>query len=253
MRTSKRGWVAGLLIAVCSVGLAIADTRDNDLRLQSVGTEKLARLKLGDRVEVRVDNGVATLSGSVDSIGLKERAAKEISKVNGIAGVTNNLNVSEPGASPEQILGKAVHAVRMYPFYTIFDNVELSMDGGRLKLQGQVAEPWRKRDIEQLVSMIPGVREIENRLEVLPLSPFDNGLRVRIATAIYRNPELSNYAFRADPPIHIIVKNGNVTLTGVVHSEVDKAVATNVARFAATYFALDNQLKVETTMAKAHS
>jgi hyperosmotically inducible protein len=100
--------------------------------------------------------------------------------------------------------------------------------------------------------MVQGVKEVENNLEVLPLSPFDSAVRRQIAMAIYGNPIFSRYAIQALPPIHIVVKNGNVTLVGYVHDEVEKAMAYSAARFAATYFDLKNQLIVETAQAKAN-
>ncbi len=249
----KRGgrWLSQcLLILASATVLCAADIGTNDARLQSLGKEKLSKAKVGDKVDIQVEDGAAILSGSVDSIGAKERASKEVAKIQGIVSVANNLNIVA-GNTDDQIAALAAHGVRLYPFYTIFDNIELSVNNGRLKITGQVTQPWRKTDIGRIVSVVPGVKEVENDLEVLPLSPFDNQLRMRIAMAIYRDPLLSTYGVRADPTIHIIVNNGNVTLTGVVLNDVDKAAAGRDARFAATYFNLDNQLRVENTAAKA--
>lgn len=230
---------------------ALADTGSRDAQLRALAQEKLGHAKLVDKVDLKVDNAAATLSGTVDSIGLKERASREISKVPGIHSVTNNLQVADSVGGDDKLLRRIVHEIRLYPYYTIFDNIEASADGGRVMITGQVLQPWRKTDIERIVSMVQGVKEIENDLEVLPLSPFDSALRQRIARAIYGNPMFSRYAIQALPPIHIIVKNGNVTLVGYVLNEVEKATAYRAARFAATYFGLNNQLVVETAQAKA--
>jgi len=242
---------SGVLILVSADLCAWADTGPHDAQLQVLGQAKLARAKVGDKVDLKVENAAATLSGSVPSIGLKERAGREVSKVQGIVTVTNNLQVADVGGGDDKLLDQIARSIRLYPFYTIFDNIEVSSHGAQVKLSGQVVQPWHKEDIGRIVALVPGVKEVENNIEVLPLSPFDNQIRWRIAMAIYRNPLLSSYAIRADPPIHIIVKNGNVTLTGIVHNPVDKAIAEREARFAATYFDLTNQLKVETAMAKA--
>lgn len=243
--------VLSLMVQAWGTANASADTGARDAQLRAVAQEKLAHAKLADKVDLKVDNAAATLSGTVDSIGLKERASREISKVPGIHSVINNLQIADSVGGDDKLLGRIVHEIRLYPYYTIFDNIEASADGGRVKITGQVLQPWRKTDIEWIVSMVQGVKEIENNLEVLPLSPFDSALRQRIAMAIYGNPLFSRYAIQALPPIHIIVKNGNVTLVGFVHDEVEKATAFRAARFAATYFDLSNQLVVETAQAKA--
>ena len=98
--------------------------------------------------------------------------------------------------------------------------------------------------------MVPGVREVENDVEVLPLSPFDDEVRMRIARAIFRDPSLFRYMMQANPSIHIVVKNGNVVLTGVVANELDRMLAEREARFAATYLGLSNKLVVETAMVR---
>ncbi len=114
-----------------------------------------------------------------------------------------------------------------------------------LVVRGQVTQPWRRADVGRILEMVPGVRSLENEVEVLPLSGMDDSIRRQVAAAIYRNPVLSRYGVRANPPIHIIVKNGNVVLTGFVHTTLEKSVAERAARFAATYFSLENQLQVE--------
>jgi hyperosmotically inducible protein len=240
----------GLALQGWGVASALADTGSRDAQLQALAQEKLAHAKLADKVDLRVENSAATLTGTVDSIGTKERVTREISKVPGLVTVINNLQVADAAGGDDKLGGRIVHEIRLYPYYTIFDNIEASVDNGRVKLMGQVLQPWRKTDIERIVAVIPGVKEVQNDLEVLPLSPFDNELRWRIARAIYRDPMLLRYAIQALPPIHIIVKNGNVTLIGYVHSDVEKATAFRAARFAATYFDLNNQLVVETAQAQ---
>jgi hyperosmotically inducible protein len=238
------------LVQGWSTAYTLADTESRDAQLRALAQEKLTHAKLVGKVDLKVENAAATLSGTVDSIGLKERASREISKVPGIFTVINNLQVSDSVGGDDTLLGRIVHEIRLYPYYTIFDNIEVSADRGQVKITGQVLQPWRRTEIERIVAMVQGVKEIENNLEVLPLSPFDSTLRHRIAMAIYGNPLFSRYAIQALPPIHIIVKNGNVTLVGYVHDQVEKAVAFSAARFAATYFDLNNRLVVETAQAK---
>jgi hyperosmotically inducible periplasmic protein len=234
---------AGLLITATA---AFGRTTQTDAEMRSRAQDKLYHEKVGPNVQVKVEDAVATLEGVVDSIGLKEKAAKAISKVDGITDVANNLQVV--AANDDSILKQAGKRIRTYAYYSIFDDVALQSLGGHLVLTGHVTQPWRKSDIENLVETIPGVQRVENKLEVLPLSSFDDQIRLRVARAIYRDPVLSRYAIQANPPIHIVVKNGNVRLTGVVNNAVEKAVAQRAARFAATYFNLENDLVVESEM-----
>src|SRR5206468_2704666 len=110
--------------------------------------------------------------------------------------------------------------------------------------QGDVRVSF-ENDIGRFLDHVKGVAELENDLEVLPTSNYDDQLRIAIARAIYGDPYFVHYGNQALPPIHIIVKNGNVTLVGVVNNQVDRAKAEADARFAATFFALTNDLRVE--------
>jgi hyperosmotically inducible protein len=120
-------------------------------------------------------------------------------------------------------------AVRQYAQYTIFDDVSGRVDGGVVILDGKVTMPYKKSDLERIVGRIDGVRELKSTIAVLPVSNYDDELRSRVSRAIYGNPSFWTYAAMANPPIHIIVENGRVTLTGVVNSEVDRALARSLA------------------------
>jgi osmotically-inducible protein OsmY len=229
----------------------LANARFKDSELQAQAQSKLYQKKIGPNVLVKVEDGMATLSGTVASLWLKQKADKEVSRIPGISGVMNSISVDAGEVSDGKILREASRRIRGYSFYSIFDNIELKSQNGHLQLLGQVTQPWRREDIGRIVSMVSGVRAVENTLEVLPLSSYDNEIRLLLAKAIYRDPALSRYGIQPYPPIHIIVKNGNVTLTGVVNNPVEKALAERAARFAATYFSLDNQLRVESESAMA--
>jgi hyperosmotically inducible protein len=143
-----------------------------------------------------------------------------------LAGVAG-ANAPKPAGplTDADIAAKAAHEIRMYSRYSIWDNVNLRVHDGALELVGQVSQPYKKQDLQRLMQRVPGVASVTNNLEVLPLSPFDDNLRLRVARAIYRDPVLSRYGIQAVPPIHIIVKNGQVTLEGVVNNEMEKNVA----------------------------
>jgi len=195
-------------------------------------------------VQVSVDNGVATLSGTVDSVGYKMDAERAARKVDGVT-VVDNITVHADDVTPRQIAEQARKDILTYYAYTIFDNVNLQLLDGRLLVSGQVTQPFKKSDIGNFLAHIKGVAELDDNLEVLPTSQYDDRLRLAVARAIYRDPFFVHYADQALPPIHIIVKNGNVTLEGVVANKLDRAKAEADARLAATYFSFTDNLRLD--------
>jgi hyperosmotically inducible protein len=103
---------------------------------------------------------------------------------------------------------RAVHEVRMYARYSIFDNIEVRVQDGNIELLGQVSQPYKKADLQRIMEHVPGAVSVTNQLEVLPLSPFDDRLRLQVSRAIYRDPVLARYGLGALPSIHVIVDNG---------------------------------------------
>jgi hyperosmotically inducible protein len=167
----------------------------------------------------------------------------------GIAGASSGPSAPNTDAA---IAAKAAHEIRMYSRYTIWDNISLDVDHGALALRGQVSQPFKKQDLQRIVQSVPGVTSVTNQLEVLPLSPMDDNLRIRVARAIYSHPALSRYATESVPPIHIIVKNGQVSLEGVVNNEMEKTIATVRASTAGLSFGpVQNHLRVENPKAKS--
>lgn len=137
------------------------------------------------------------------------------------------------------------HELLMLPYYSVFDNLEYQVNGYDVLLMGQVARPSLKDDAEASVKKLEGVEHVINKIEVLPVSPNDDRIRRAEFHAIYSRPPLERYALGAVPPIHIIVKNGNVTLEGVVATEADKEVAGIAAKGVSDVFSVTNNLRVE--------
>ena len=131
----------------------------------------------------------------------------------------------------------------LLPFNTVFDNVGYKVDGGVVTLTGQVARPILKSAAEKAVQRITGVSQVINNIEVLPLSPMDDRIRWAVYHTLYseHNP-LSGYVWGPIPAIHIIVKNGHVTLTGVVNNDTDKNVATLIVKTVPGVFSVTNHL-----------
>jgi hyperosmotically inducible protein len=144
----------------------------------------------------------------------------------------------------ERIKKEVRHELVMLPYLNVFDNLAYKVDGYTVALFGQVTDPTVKSDAEKAVQKIEGVEKVENQIEVLPLSPMDDGLRRRLFNAIYGYPPMQKYALPTIKPIRIIVKNGHVTLEGVVDSEGDKNIANIRANGVSGAFSVTNNLVV---------
>jgi hyperosmotically inducible periplasmic protein len=131
------------------------------------------------------------------------------------------------------------------PYYSLFDNFTFRVDGDTVTLMGKVSRPTLKSDAENVVKKIEGVEKVNNQVEVLPLSPNDDRLRLALYRSIYGHSVLQTLAVRAVPPIHIIVENGNVTLEGEVANEMEKNIAGVQANSVSGVFSVKNNLRVE--------
>jgi hyperosmotically inducible protein len=161
-----------------------------------------------------------------------------------LALLSGSASADTPDRKNLQVLNDIAAQVRQYARFTIFDDVNASVDNGIVTLTGRVTMPFKKDDIAARVAQVQGVSQVRNNLSVLPVSPFDDELRYRIARAIYRNPAFWQYAAMANPPIHIVVENGRVTLTGVVNSNVERMLARSLAMdFGA--FSVNNALRTD--------
>lgn len=131
------------------------------------------------------------------------------------------------------------------PYYGIFDNLSYKIEGNTVTLYGQVVRPSTRKDAERRVAKIEGVEQVINHIEVLPLSRFDDSIRVRTYRAIFRTGSLYRYAQGANPALHIIVRNGHVTLEGVVANKGDSRLAYIMASQVFDVFSVTNNLRVE--------
>ena len=147
-------------------------------------------------------------------------------------------------AAIARITKEVRHELLMLPYFSVFDNLSYKVDGYNVTLMGQVTRPTLKSDAENVVKKIEGVEHVDNQIEVLPLSPNDDRIRRAVYRAIYGYPALQKYALGVQQPIRIIVKNGNVTLEGVVDNEGDKNIANIRANGVSGVFSVKNNLQV---------
>ena len=146
--------------------------------------------------------------------------------------------------SEDRIVREVRHELLMLPYFGVFDNIAYKVEGNTVVLMGQVVRPSLKSDAENAVKHIEGVDRVDNQIEVLPPSPMDDQLRIALFRAIYQYPALQKYELGVQKPIRIIVKNGRVTLEGVVDSEADKNLAGVHANGVPGIFSVTNNLQV---------
>jgi hyperosmotically inducible periplasmic protein len=161
----------------------------------------------------------------------------------GLAQDRNQLSIR----SQERITREVRHELLMLPWFGVFDNIAFKVDGSTVTLLGQVVRPTLKSDSESVVKRIEGVEKVDNQIEVLPTSPMDDQLRLALYRAIYGYPALEKYALGVQKPIRIIVKNGHVSLEGVVDNEADKNAAGLRANGVPNVFSVANNLRVESS------
>jgi hyperosmotically inducible protein len=153
-------------------------------------------------------------------------------------------NVTGPQRMQDRISREVYHELVMLPQLTIFDNLQYKVDGSKVTLMGQVRDAILKDSAEKTVKHIEGVDSVNNQIEILPASSNDDRIRREVARALFNDERLFRYSMGSVPPIHIIVKNGHVTLEGVVDSQADKNEANIRANGVPGVFSVDNHLQV---------
>jgi hyperosmotically inducible protein len=248
MDARTRGFRHGLalpaFVALAALGSASAWAAGPDTLQQKV-TDQLKKAGLEKKGQVTVDvaGTLVTLNGFVTTVAADREALKAAHKVS--PNVEDQLRVMpEAERTDAEITKDLQKAILRYPRYTIFDNVGVGVDRGLVRIEGSVLQPYRKDDIESIIAQVPGVRGIENNLTVQRVSISDADLRRYLAKAIYRNTLFDRYAIQPNPPIHIVVDGGRVTLTGFVATPLEQAVLGHIARQSMA-FSVDNQVQVD--------
>jgi len=147
--------------------------------------------------------------------------------------------------TPRTLEDQVRHEILMVPYIGVFDNLNYQVDNGVVTLSGEVVDPVRKTDVENVVKSIPGVTAVNDQIEVLPLSPMDNQIRFRTLHTLLRSAPLDKYFQGVQPSIRIIVKNGDVTLDGVVLNNGDHQLAYMAANGVPGVFSVTNNLRTE--------
>lgn len=151
----------------------------------------------------------------------------------------------QQGLDQQQIMKKVRKELVTLPYYGVFDNLAYKVEGSTVTLYGQVVRPSTRKDAERRVAKIAGVQQVVNNIEVLPLSPSDDSIRVRTYRTVFRSNGLYRYAMGANPSLHIVVNRGHVTLEGVVGNKMDKQLAFFAANSVPGVFSVTNNLRTD--------
>ncbi len=223
----------------------------SDDTIKSIVERRIAKLDLkGANVTVTVADGVVTLSGAVPTLAAHRQVKETTDGVDDIQQVVDNVTITPSNLGDQAIADEVGKAIRNYALYDIFDWVDGRVVNGVVTLTGYAREPWRKSDYEKRVEDVPGVRQIDNQIEVLPLSQSDDAIRAAAARAIYGYPGFERYANRALPPIHIIVKGNKVLLKGFVQTAVEKRIAETQVRTRVLCLGVTNELLTDADVKK---
>jgi osmotically-inducible protein OsmY len=255
MKNTSAGLVAatlaGVLLSLSQAAFPQSPSSSASASAQAddtAGSSAAARLdkKEFHDVKVSVDNGTATLTGTVDFYGYKADAGKRVRKAKGVTAVRNLIEVAGPRISDHDLQAKLAEKLAYdRVFYgNAFNAISISVQNGVVTLGGHARTDVDKDSALALVSTYPGVKDVVGEIEVDPVSMMDDRTRMQVARAVYGYPSLNKYAVDPANPIRISVQNGNVELYGMVDSQADKETAFLRANGVPGVFSVKNYLQV---------
>src|ERR1700726_685761 len=227
---------------------AMAATGRNDQQIQQAVSQKIHSDKQLQSVNASIEDGIVTLTGTVNLYQDKLDAGKKVKKLANVTGVRNHITVAGenvPDSQLQQKLAKKLAYDRVGYYDNAFNYLALSVKDGVATINGDTLNDVAKDSALAIVARTPGVKDVVNEVTVLPVSLFDDSIRVRTARAIYRDSVLSRYATDPVHPIRIVVDNGHVTLYGTVESAMDKTIAGIRASGVPGAFSVENKLVVD--------
>jgi hyperosmotically inducible protein len=234
----------GLLSVTLVAETSTAARYDN--QIQNVVTHKMASKSQFTNVTANVEDGIVTLTGTVDLYQRKLDAAKLARKTAKVQGVRNLITVAGPNVPDEAIEQKLATKLRYVRvgYDNAFNYFALGVKDGVVTVEGQDRTGVGRDEAMSDIANMPGVKDVVDNVTIAPTSIYDDGLRLRAARAIYRDSALSKYAIDPAHPIRIIVSNGHVTLYGSVDNTMDKNLAGIRANQVFGAFTVDNKLEV---------
>jgi hyperosmotically inducible protein len=234
------------VMLLATTAAARADHRTDDEAIRSAVEQKLAHKDIsnGNGPWVEVVNGTVTLSGKVKSVWAKNEAIERALNVENVVAVEDELEIAV-GESDKKVAEEIRKKILSYPFYTVYDEVNMAIEEGHVTLMGRVTMPFKADEIEERASKVFGVQSLNSNISTLPVNIGDERLRRALTQRIYGNLLFIDYAHHVNPPIHIVVERGHVTLSGYVRSDVERVKAAQIARSTFGVFSVSNNLKVD--------
>jgi osmotically-inducible protein OsmY len=226
----------------------MASTGRYDQQIQQTVSQKIHDAKQLQSVSSSVEDGIVTLTGTVGLYQDKLDAAKKVKKLANVSGVRNDIEVAGTTVSDGQLQQKLARQLafdRVGYYDNTFNYLALDVKNGVVTLDGDTVNDVAKDSALAIVARTPGVKDVVSQVNVLPVSRFDDSIRVRTARAIYRDSVLGRYASDPVHPIRIVVDNGHVTLYGTVESAMDKTIAGMRANAVPGAFSVENKLVVD--------
>jgi osmotically-inducible protein OsmY len=227
---------------------AMASSGRYDQQIQQTVSQKIRDAKQLQSVGSSVEDGIVTLTGTVGLYQDKLDAAKKVKKLANVSGVRNDIEVAGttvPDSKLQQKLARQLAFDRVGYYDNTFNYLALDVKNGVVTLDGDTVSDVAKDSALAIVARTPGVKDVVSQVNVLPVSRFDDSIRVRTARAIYRDSVLGRYASDPVHPIRIVVDNGHVTLYGTVESTMDKTIAGMRANAVPGAFSVENKLVVD--------
>jgi hyperosmotically inducible periplasmic protein len=246
----KRGGLLSLVIAGCmilSTGMTVFAQSAGDSNLRALIMNKALNKSEFKNIQVDVNDGAVKLAGTVDVFDAKRQADERVHRVKGVVSVDNEIQVAGPEIPDSELREKVLKAVeydRVGYRVTPFNAISVNVEDGVVTLGGHAYGPVDADSAVATVANMKGVKDVINDIQVDPVSPFDDRIRVSVYRAVYGFPSLNKYAIDPAQPIRISVQNGHVTLYGVVDSQSDKDTAGIRANSVAGVFSVTNDLQV---------
>jgi osmotically-inducible protein OsmY len=229
---------------VCAHAQASSSQTDNNIRAAVMNTIKKSDYK---NVQVSVKNGVVDLEGTVKDFATKEELDKKVHRIKNVAAVRNKVTVARSENMTDQQIQNNIVKNLQYDrvgYGNAFNAISANVQNGVATLSGHALGPVAKDSALALAARTPGVQDVVDNIQVDPLSPMDNRIRMQVYRAVYGFPSLNKYAINPAQPIRITVVNGHVILNGVVDSQADKNAAGIRANSVPGVFSVTNNLQV---------
>jgi hyperosmotically inducible protein len=236
-------------LTLLPTGQAKAQQGENryDQQIQRLAGEELQKNQKFSGVSVSSDDGILSLSGTVNLFIDKVNAEKRVRRIKNVDGVRNHIQVAGKQVSDAELRENLANKLRYdrVGYGIVFNSLTVGIENGAVTIGGNVRDYPDRDSAIAIVETTAGVKDVIDEIDVAPVSAFDDDLRIRLALAIYGQPSLQRYAYDPQAPIRVVVKNGHVELAGVVQSTADRQIAYAQASSVPGVFSVNNQLVVD--------